>query len=125
MKMRTMRLRFIGTADFRKGDRGILEDLIRERPQLAKLKEGDVVMVRSGKGDQILFIHPAQTVEGRHGKENVVTVSERLRLSWGTWSETMVADYARLVGIKLEGLPTLEEIVGKLRRAWRIGTGES
>ena len=116
---RTMRLRFVGTADFRKGDRGIYEELIAKRPALAKLADGDVVMVKSGKGDQVLFIHGTKTIDGRGGKENHVLTSERLRLDWGTWSETMIADYAEMVGIKLAGLPTLAEIIAKVKRAWK------
>jgi hypothetical protein len=121
--IRTMRLRFVGLADFRKGDRGILDDLTKKNPALKKLREGDVIMVRSGNGDQVLFIHPTREIEGRRGEANSVLASERLRLTWGTWSETMIANYALMVGIRLAGIPTLEQLVERISKSWARALG--
>ncbi len=76
-------------------------------------------MVRSGKGDQVLFIHGTKPIDGRKGRPNRVLISERLRLDWGSWSGLMIADYALMVGIRLAGLPTIDDIVNRLRKAWQ------
>jgi|SRR5688572_13344795 len=108
--MKKMKLRFVGEADFRKNEATLFEELQRDKK--LKLAEDDVVMFRSGSGDQVLFVHRRETTEHEfRGKtvERSVIASRRLRVSWGTWSGLMIADYARMVGISLANVLTLEQ----------------
>lgn len=113
-KPEVLRLRFVGVTDFRKSEQTMFDEMMKERP--LRLGENDVVMFRSGRGDQLVFVQRKETVGG-NGRE--ILPSRKLRVSWGAWSEIMIADYARMVGISLENLPTLEQFFSRLRAAVR------
>jgi hypothetical protein len=119
----TVTLRYIATADFRLSERTIFDEIAKKRPNLANLSAdaNEMIVVKSGSGKQWLAVFGWREVLGFRGKKMRVLVSERHRLDGGTWSDLMIANYARDAGYRLAGLPTLEEIVAKLRRAVSFG----
>lgn len=114
--MRRVRLRLVTAADFRRSDASIWQDIEADHaPLLATFEPTDVVAVRSGTGGQVMFITAPVSLGDR-----LVYRSERLRLSRGAWNPIMLATYARMVGLELANLPTLEQILGpRLARAVR------
>ena len=98
-----MKLRVIVKADFRRSEWTNYHQLIRKRPEL-RLRNRDVICFISSREDQVIFVSP--TVEMTTGKGETATVmdSRRLRIPFGEWNSLMVADYASMVGIRLEGL---------------------
>lgn len=121
-KPETLRLRFVGVTDFRKSEQTMFDEMMADKK--LRLGEKDVVMFRSGRGDQLVFVQRKENVEtSAKEKSRDILPSRKLRISWGTWSEIMIADYARMVGIHLENLPTLEEFFTKLRAEARAAIG--
>lgn len=113
--LRPMRLRYVGVADFRRSELYNYREVVEKQPELADLKPGEVVCLRSGTGTQIVFVLGVLKVEGRliRGRESAVRHvlrSERLRITdGGEWDDLMVVDYAERVGIRLVGLSDLRD----------------
>lgn len=110
--MRKLRLRRIATVNFVRSELTNFMGLLQEHPELRNLKAGDVVLLRSTSGDQLAFIHGFQEAwSGKKGDATKVMYlhSVRLRLLKGSWNSLMIADYAKRVGIELEGLPTFDK----------------
>ena len=103
-----LRLRYIGTVDFRASEMTNYLLAIREQPSLAKLKKDDAVLFLSRKGDQLIFVHGFSMTNGQKGAIRFLR-SERLRLDGGVWDALMLQNYARMVGIHLMGIKTFEE----------------
>lgn len=127
---RVMRLRLVVVADFRMSEWTNYEAVVKERPEFATLRHGDVVLLRSGNGKQLVFVHGFTAAgETPQGLKRRALYSERLRLDNGHWSELMIADYAREVGIKLEGLKTLREhfaeLTSQLDKDWATQRDEA
>jgi hypothetical protein len=120
MKLISKRLRRIEDADFRQSERTIFDEIAKKAPTLANIDADDenLIIVKSGSGKLVMYIHGWREVENARGEKRRVLVTEKHRLESGEWSDLMVANYAISHGFKLRGLPTLEEIVSKLRRAW-------
>jgi hypothetical protein len=113
-----MLLRHIATCDFRANEQTNYLLEVKKYPGLAKLGENDVVLLRSMKGDQLVFIFGFRMVNderGRHARRFLR--SEKLRLERGRWNELMVANYAEQVGIKLDGLKKLEDHLEEIAKA--------
>lgn len=104
-----MRLRLVVTVDFRKSELTHLRDLQRLRPHLFDVKHGlrreDVILLVSTTGNQLVFVHNFD-----HETKPPVVRSVRLRLTTQTpWNPLMLAEYARRVGLRLEGVKAFEE----------------
>jgi hypothetical protein len=113
-----MRLKLIAQVDFRKNEHtNYLEQALAKQGKKSRkkfaLKPGEVVCLVSSSGNQIVFVYNPGSVTDGHADfsvERKVLHSERLRLtSGGRWNPMMLANYAREVGIKLEGIKSFEE----------------
>lgn len=71
----------------------------------AKLGPDDVVCFVSMTGQQLIFVYGFHKTGGKP-----VLRSARLRLSSGTWNPLMLANYAREVGLTLDGLQRFEQL---------------
>lgn len=97
-----MRLKRIAQADFRKSEATNFNELpIAVRKNL---KPGEVVMLVSGGGDQLVFVYPPTYTSNARSNDCTMLASVRLRLKGSTWSPLMIVDYAKSVGIELIGL---------------------
>lgn len=100
-----MRLREIVTASF-----CFSEATNYSRYVTYKLGPGDVVCLVSMTGNQLAFVYrPIDVLSKDHGWNQEVLRSVRLRLSRGTWNPLMLTEYARRVGLKLDGLKRFAE----------------
>jgi hypothetical protein len=110
------RLRFVGSADFRKNEVTMYREAEQEGALPAGLKAGDVVAFVSTSRDQIVFVSPPyQHLE--NGREVRLYASRRLRISSGRWNPLMLQNYADEVGLQLLGLKRFEEHYETMRRA--------
>lgn len=111
--MVAMRLRYVQMeSDFRQSEQThLLELRKRERRLVDGLKAKDVVAFVSRKQNQILFVQATRTVrDTARGTDVKVIASVRWRLpDGGTWHPLMLGNYARAVGIHLEGVRLFEE----------------
>lgn len=124
--IRVMRLRYVGAGDFRKSGRMQFEELVKKKPSLATLGAKDVVILRSFIGNQIRILEGFTGELGKTSRGNARKVFEyhQFTLEHGTWDDLMVADYALMRGIKLEGIPTMKEIFAKLIAQAHTVTGK-
>lgn len=104
-----MRLKYIETVDFRKSEATNFFE--QSKKQKWSLKSGEVVCFVSGRGNQIVFVHPAEVNDfvGSAKARGMIIRSERLRLTSGSWNPLMLANYAKEMGIELEGIKRFEE----------------
>ncbi len=78
------------------------------------IQEGEVVCFVAGLGNQLAFVWKPVEVgqyKTRAGKTvaREICVSSRMRLTSRGWNPLMLANYARKVGIELEGLTLFED----------------
>ncbi len=105
-----MRLKHVATVDFRRSELTNFEELVKKNASLKALKKDDVVLFLSRGGDQVVFVHGFNNVEGEKGTTSIFMESVKLRMIHGsTWNPLMIANYAKKVGIHLVGLKTFEE----------------
>lgn len=103
-----MRLKYIATVDFRKNETTNFEEHAKKGRW--KLKANEVVCFVSRLKTQVVFVHTPQGMgETSQGNERIVVRSQRLRISYGTWDPMMLANYANMAGIRLEGIRRFEE----------------
>lgn len=69
--------------------------------------------------DQVSFVFRPVTVTGEGEIQRTVFDSRRLRLDGGTWHPYMLQNYVEAVGLQLEGVRKLEQILDDQRRAKR------
>lgn len=114
-----LRLRYWGASDFRQSGETNYEELVRERKALANLGGRDVIILHSRSGHKVraLLGFTAELGKTRTGKTRTVFETIEWSLGYGTWSDDMVADYAEMRGIKLEGIKTMREIKRKLEES--------
>jgi hypothetical protein len=108
----TVRLKYVATVDFRKSEATnykLLPAMIRRR-----LKPNEAVCLKSGSGNQIVFVFKPSSVTRADGAELEVVHSTRLRLpKHRSWNPLMIADYAASVGLQLVGLKRLRDHLEK------------
>src|SRR4051812_20077310 len=104
-----MRVKLIKEMDFRRNDQTLYRDIEKE----VTLRRNDVACLVSKTRVQILFIHRPVDVDYRGFKVDKTTVyrSIRLRLSHGTWDPLMLKDYAESVGLELQGLQGIKDVL--------------
>lgn len=103
-----VRLRHVATVDFRKNE----TTNYRELPADVRgaLREGEAVCFKSHGGDQVVFVLKPRSVMGPSGTAAEVVASLRLRLpKTRTWHPLMMQEYARDVGLELDGWKRLSE----------------
>lgn len=119
--MRLMRLKYIAQADFRKSEQtNFLEHHVQKRGRKLEkrqaLKPGEVACLVASSGKQVVFVYNPDRV-GDGEEERPVLHSERLRLTGGgRWDPLMLGNYARQVGIQLEGIRLFEQHFEEMRR---------
>ena len=116
-KHRLMVLKHIETCDFRNSEQTNYLLLLKASPHLRALKSNEVVLLRSRSGDQLVFTNGFKYVGGGASGMLMYLESVRLRLEKGSWSPLMIANYARQVGIILQGIKTLEEHIESVEAA--------
>ena len=121
--MRLMRLKYIAQADFRKSEQtNFLEHHVQKRGRKLEkrqaLKPGEVACLVATSGKQVVFVYNPDHVVGDDGQdERSVLHSERLRLTGGgRWDPLMLGNYARQVGIQLEGIRLFEQHFEEMKR---------
>jgi hypothetical protein len=106
-----MRLKFIEHVDFRKSELTnyqAMQKLVSSK-KVHALRAGEVACFVSGRGDQIIFVYPMDSVSEEDGTERRVLRSEKLRLAaGGSWNPMMLGNYAMEAGIELEGIRLFE-----------------
>lgn len=117
-----MRLRFVQTCSFVRNELTNFMEVLAKHPEfsrdgIAKLKRDDVVLLISKMGNQLVFLHGFDFIERSGKKQHTVLRSLKLRLSGrGTWDPLMLSEYAKDVGIKLDGIKAFEDHVRKEQR---------
>lgn len=103
-----MRLVRVERVNFRKSEATNFREIVaREK---LELRSGEVVCMRSMTGGQLVFVWRPDKVDAGQGNTVEVLTSRRLRLEGGqTWNPLMLANYASLVGLKIENLRRFEE----------------
>lgn len=106
------RLCLIEHCDFRCSEWTNLQTILRKN-KLA-LGKSDIVAMVSGNGKQIVFCYAHDQVSYKDYRGNLkktgVVQSVRYRLTGsGSWSPTMLANYAEAVGIELVGIKKFEQ----------------
>lgn len=102
-----MRLMLIASVNFQKSEYTNLLHALK-RLKKVKLKDDDVVCFISQSAKQIVFVWRPNSV--MNGKQREVIRSQRLRLpNGGTWTPTMLAEYAEQIGLKLNGIKRFAE----------------
>lgn len=110
-----MRLRYVETVHFGKSELTNFLDLVRRRPEFmqakskARLGSDDVVLFVSRIGNQLMFLHGFDAFQ-----ETQVLRSLRLRINSGRWNPLMLVNYAKAVGLDIQGLKAYEDHVKKL-----------
>lgn len=105
----------IKEADFRLSEASNFAKIPKGRRE--SLKFGEAICFISRTGNQIVFVHRSDDMgKTARGKERRVVYSTRLRLTRGSWSPDMLANYADDVGLQLIGLKRFETLHAKLRR---------
>jgi hypothetical protein len=114
-----MRLRHIETVHFGSSEHTNYLKLCELHPRLKALADDDVVLLQSRRGDQLVFLHGFGEVQTNGDPKLRVQYlrSEKVRLTKkNSWSPLMLANYARAVGIRLDGILTFEQHLAKLRK---------
>jgi hypothetical protein len=108
-----MRLRYVQTVHFGKSELTNWLEILLKKPEFgsakskAHLRKDDVVLLVSKTGDQLVFLHGFDLFE-----EQKILRSTRLRIAGGDkWNPLMLVNYAKSVGLKIDGLKTYEEHV--------------
>lgn len=104
-----MRLKYIETCSFHKSEMTNFFELSKKNRW--KLSAGEVVLLISKGGDQLVFIYAADEAI-KDGVERPLKLlrSERLRLTHGgTWDPIMLSEYAEEAGIKLDGIHRFDD----------------
>ena len=105
--MLRMRLKAIWMgADFRCSERTNYNIFLQQFP--GELRMNEAFLFVSKSGNQLVWLLNQQSIDGKMGTAEV-TDSRRWRLTGGTWSPMMVANYAKEVGIELIGIKTFEQ----------------
>lgn len=111
-----MRLKYIQKADFRKSERtNLVEFRKKNYAAVRNLLPDDVICFISSQQDQLVFVHGF--VEMTNGKNQFFQIlsSRRLRITGGTWNPLRLADYAKEVGLELEGLKKFADYYKNLK----------
>jgi len=113
-RCRAVRLKYIGRADFRKSELTNYVEL-----NCRSLKADEVACLVSSTGQQIVFVYALESVSRvlKRGDEveSLVLRSVRLRLTnGGRWDPMMLGNYAKEVGLHLEGIKLFETHYKKL-----------
>ena len=115
-----MRLKYIDAVSFQCSELTNFRALARRNKW--SLKAGEVACLVSLTGDQMLFVY-APTEHEVAGQGLEVLRSERVRLTGKQrWSPSMLGDYAKSIGLPLEGIKLFEEAYKDL---WTQGGGKA
>lgn len=114
-----LRLRGIITCSFTRSEATNLAIYKEEPGYPGDLRAGEAFLFIAKGLDQVAFVFRPVTVTGEGDIKRTVFDSRRLRLDGGTWHPYMIQNYAKAVGLQLEGLRTLEQILADQRRAKR------
>lgn len=115
-----MRLRYVYRGDFRKSEVTLYNEAIKEAG--TDLAAGDCILLVSGNGKQLRFVHgfrDMDVVGGRTkektGRMTKVMTSAVHRIDGpGAWNPLMLSNYASKAGIELEGLRKFESYYREL-----------
>lgn len=104
--MKTIRMKGIFTADFRRSPRTLVDDLRRKRNLWqGEPNEGEAYVFVSSRGNQIVFVTGDKEIEYRAGTR--YEAGRRLldyrcwRIEGGSFSVLMLENYANAVGLSL------------------------
>jgi hypothetical protein len=109
MDAQRLRLRHIVRfVDFRKSEMTNWEEFARKRSNrelVQRLGRNDCVMFTSTAEDQLVFVSGFREVvdETAQTGQREILATRRLRMRNGRWSPKLLVDYARDVGINIEG----------------------
>ena len=108
--MRKIRLRLIQMdVDFRKSEETNFLDLKKQGKIPKCLKKGDGILLVSKSGKQFVFVEPYVEYDSTvTGGEVSILPSQRGRIRGGSWSPIMLSEYAREVGLTIEGIKRFE-----------------
>ena len=124
--MTPLTLKGIITCSFGRSEATNLDLYRKSKGFPGELKAGEAFLFISRGLNQVIFIFEYAEVEvdNEHdlpGGDNFRSVldSRRLRLGGGTWHPYMLQNYANAVGLNLEGIRTLQQILDERRREIR------
>lgn len=112
-----MRLKHVEKVSFRASEHTNWLRFARQNLEVARsLKGSDVVCFLSQTENQLVFIHGFDAWVDEGGRTVQVLSTRRLRIST-RWNPLMLANYARQVGLELEGLKRFEDFYKSLGEA--------
>lgn len=103
-----MKLKYIDSVSFRQSEWTNYKQLSRKLKW--ELRAGEVACLVSLTGDQIVFVYAPVMLDHPHIEATQCLRSERLRLTGKQrWNPLMLVNYAKQVGIELDGLKRFED----------------
>lgn len=114
-----LRLRGIITCSFTRSEATNLALYQADPGYPGDLRTGEAFLFIAKGLDQVAFVFRPVTVTGEGEIKRTVFDSRRLRLDGGTWHPYMLQTYAEAVGLQLEGVRKLDQILDSQRRAKR------
>lgn len=108
--MREMKLKTFLHVDFRKSEWTNFQEFIKTDLG-GTLRRGEGVMFISLRGDQFVFVEPADEFDVRTTKGTTkvqVLASQRFRIRGSKWDPLMLANYAERAGIRIQGIKRFE-----------------
>lgn len=107
--MQKLRLKAIKFGcDFRYSEASNYEELVKKKHFSGPPAKGEVYLLVSKSGNQLVWIFNVGEVEGKGGYMRPLVDTRRWRLLSGTWSHKMLENYANEVGFSLAGFKRLE-----------------
>lgn len=118
--MKDLRLRLIAHVSFRKSPETNWTEL-KKAKKIPSLRKGEGILLISKGGNLMQFVTPVVEFDTLNTADREVHVeiqaSERFKIRGGTWSPLMLANYAEMVGYRIQGIKRFEWYFKEYRAA--------